>query len=186
MSSGVVAAVADGGHVVGEGVEPDVDDVFLLGLGGGGLGDGDAPGEAGAGDGEVAEVAGNVGLALRGECEDVAAVVGFGDVAAEEAEDFVFAGLGLDVEGVGLDEVDEGELVVAEAEEEVLFGDGLGGLAVGAEDAGRAFDEDLLADGVLAGVGAEVDLAALVEVGEEASGRRAGGGARWCGCSRRR
>ena len=92
------------------------------------------------------------------------------DIAAKEAEDFVLAGLRLDEECVGLDEVDERELVFAEPEEEVFFGDGLGGLAVGAEDAGRAFDEDLLADGVLAGVGAEVDLAALVEQGEEALG----------------
>ena len=38
-------------------------------------------------------------------------------------------GLGLDVEGAALDEVDEGELVVGEAEEVVLLGDGLGGAA---------------------------------------------------------
>ena len=43
LLGGVVAAVADGGHVVGEGVEPDVDDVFFV------AGDGDAPFEAGCG-----------------------------------------------------------------------------------------------------------------------------------------
>ena len=66
MSTGCVGAVADGGHVVGEGVEPDVDDVFLCGGGGGGFGDGDAPGEAGAGDGEVFEGSGDVGVAEGG------------------------------------------------------------------------------------------------------------------------
>ena len=35
LVGGVFGAVADGGHVVGEGVEPDVDDVFFLGLRGG-------------------------------------------------------------------------------------------------------------------------------------------------------
>ncbi len=57
------------------------------------------------------------------------------------------------------------ELEVGEAEEEVFFGDGFGGFAVGADGAGRAVDEHLFADGVLAGVGAEVDVAALVEQG---------------------
>ena len=42
---GVFAAVTEGGHVVGEGVEPDVDDV--LGV----VGNGDSPLEAAAGDG---------------------------------------------------------------------------------------------------------------------------------------
>ena len=37
---------------------------------------------------------------------------------------------------VALDQVDERKLVVAEPEEEVLFGDRLGGLAVGAEAPG--------------------------------------------------
>ena len=82
---GVVAAVADGGHVVGEGVEPDVDDVLLLGLGSGGFGDWDAPGEAGTGDGEVAEVAGDVGVAELRQGRGRVGCVGFGDVAAEEA-----------------------------------------------------------------------------------------------------
>ncbi len=68
---------------------------------------------------------------------------------------------------VALDEVDELELVVGEAEEVVFFGDGLGGFAVGADGAGGAVDEHLFADGVLAGVGAEVDLVAVEEELEE-------------------
>src|SRR5258708_24854843 len=63
LPGGVVAAVADRGHVVRESVEPDIDDVFLFCLGGGGLRDGYSPGEAGAGDGEVAEVARDIGVA---------------------------------------------------------------------------------------------------------------------------
>ena len=59
---GVVAAVADGGHVVGEGVEPDVDDVLFV------AGDGDAPVEAAAGDGEVFEGSGDVGRPLLSPC----------------------------------------------------------------------------------------------------------------------
>ena len=45
---GIIAAVAEGGDVVGQRVEPDVDDVLLV------AGNGDAPGEAGAADGEIA------------------------------------------------------------------------------------------------------------------------------------
>ena len=75
-----------------------------------------------------------------------------------------------------LDEVDELGLVVGEAEEVVFFGDGFGGLAVGADGAGRAFDEHLFADAVLAGVGAEVDGAAVVRGLRRVSGRRACGG----------
>ncbi len=59
----VVGAVAEGGHVVGEGVEPDVDDVLLV------VGHGDAPLEAGAGDGEVFEGSGEVGGAFGGPGE---------------------------------------------------------------------------------------------------------------------
>ena len=47
LRSSVISTVAEGGHVVGEGVEPDVDDVlffgfvFVLNF----TGDGDSPGE---------------------------------------------------------------------------------------------------------------------------------------------
>ena len=60
----VGGAVAEGGDVVGEGVEPDVDDVFFFGSGGelDVFGDGDAPGETAAGDGEVFEGSGLVGI----------------------------------------------------------------------------------------------------------------------------
>ena len=47
----VVGSPAERGDVVGERVEPDVDDVLFV------AGDGDAPVEAGAGDGEVAQAA---------------------------------------------------------------------------------------------------------------------------------
>ena len=63
---GCVGAVADGGHVVGECIEPDVDDVFLFGFGGGGFGDWDSPGEGAAGDGEVFQGSGDVGGACGG------------------------------------------------------------------------------------------------------------------------
>ena len=85
-------------------------------------------------------------------------------ISAKEAEDFVARGLGLDVERAALDEVDEGELVVGEAEEVVFLGDGLGGAAaVGAGRADGDIDEGLVGDAVLAGVGAEVDGAAGFE-----------------------
>ena len=99
MSSGSSRAVADGGHVVGEGVEPDVDDVlFFAGADGGGLGDGDAPGEGvremerslRAPGRTIADLP-NVlveALLLRLQlCLHL-------DVAAEEAEDFVAADSG--------------------------------------------------------------------------------------------
>src|ERR1035441_3544633 len=76
---------------------------------------------------------------------------------AEEAEYLVLRRFGLDVELAALDEVDEGKLIFRELEEVVLFGDGFGGLAVGADGAGRPFDEHLFADRVLAGVRGEVD-----------------------------
>ena len=60
---GGVAAVSDGGHVVGEGVEPNVDDVGLVAR------DGNAPLEAGAGDGEVFKGSGGVGGAGGGAGE---------------------------------------------------------------------------------------------------------------------
>ncbi len=51
-----------------------------------------------AGDGEVAEVAGDVGLTLCRKSDYFAAFRGFSHIAAEEAEDFVLARLGLDEE----------------------------------------------------------------------------------------
>ena len=154
---GVVAAIADGADVVDERVEPDVDGVLLV------AGYGNAPAYAGAGEGEVFKSAGDVGGAeLR--------LADFGslrDVAAEEAEHLIAPDFGLDFELVALNEIDELTLVSREAEEVVLFGDGLGGSAVGADGAGRAFDEHLLAYGVLAGVGTEVDGVAVAEELEE-------------------
>src|SRR4029077_906278 len=82
---GVVAAVAYGGHVVGQGVEPNVDDVLLLGGAGCWFGDGDAPVERAAGDREVFEGSGEVGGAFGGEFR-LGAVA---DVATKEAQDFV-------------------------------------------------------------------------------------------------
>ncbi len=90
-----------------------------------------------------------------------------GDVATEEAQDFVFTDFGLDGQFAAFDEVDELALVAGEAEEIVFFGDGFGGLAVWADGAWGAFDEHLLAYGVLAGVGAEVDGVAVAEELEE-------------------
>ncbi len=137
--------------------------MLLLRGGSGGLGYGDAPVEGAAGDGEVFEGSGDVGIAFCGEfC--LGTIV---DVAAEKAEDFVASGLGLDAEFAGFNEVDDLGLEGGEAEVEIFFGDSLGGLAVGADGSGRAFNEHLLADGVLAGVGVEVDVAARVELGEE-------------------
>jgi len=57
---GLVAAVAYGGHVVGQGVQPDVDHVAWV------PGDRDAPFDAGAGDRQVFECAGNIGCAGSG------------------------------------------------------------------------------------------------------------------------
>src|ERR1700727_525395 len=95
-----------------------------------------------------------LGLIVDTPCDRV-------EIAAEEAEDFVAADFGLDFELVALNEVYELTLIGGEAEEVVFFGDGLGGSAVGADGARGAFDEHLLAYGVLAGVGAEVDRVAV-------------------------
>src|SRR5207253_1534584 len=67
----------------------------------------------------------------------------------------------------GLDEIDQFSLVVGETEEVVLFGDGLGGLAVGTKDAGRAVDEHLLTDGILPDISAQVDGVMVDQVLEE-------------------
>ena len=53
---------------------------------------------------------------------------------------------------------------MAEPEEEVLLSHGLGRLGVGAQDTRRAFDEHLLADRVLPGIGAEVDRPAIDQI----------------------
>ena len=91
-----------------------------------------------------------------------------GGGAAEEGQDFVAAGFGFDLEGVGFDQVEERELVVGEAEEVVFFGDGFGGAAaVGAGGAGGDVDEGFVGDAVGSGVGVEVDVAVLLEGGEE-------------------
>ncbi len=121
----------------------------------------------------VSETGGSFSCSLR--CGRAAAFGG-GDVAAQEAEDLVFAGFRGDLEDIELDEVEQRALVVGQAEEEVFFGDGFGGAAVGADGARGAFYEHFLADGVLAGVGAEVDGAAAVEVGEEFLGAALVGG----------
>ena len=92
---GGIAAIADGGDVVDQRVEPDVDDVLRI------VGDGNAPLEAGARDGEVFEA------------------------AAHEAEDLVAAGFGFDRECAGFDEFDQLRLILREAEEIVFFGDPL-------------------------------------------------------------
>ncbi len=234
MSSGAVAAVADGGHVVGEGVEPDVDDV--LGV----AGDGDAPLEAGAGDGEVVEGAGDVGGSGGGRGRGVAGKVGgssevgsmverglasVGELAASgsfaslrmTAE--TGAGLGVGVFGTevfgievfgtevlklvlprrklrtslrrasgwmrscaGFDEVDEGELVGGEAEEVVLFGDGFGGRPHrGSVVPGGPSTKAFVRDAVLAGVGAEIDVAAVFEDLEELLDAALVARVRWCG-----
>ena len=83
------------------------------------------------------------------------------------------------MERVGLDKVNQWELIFAETEEEVLFCDGLGGLAVGAENARRSFDEDFLTDGVLTGVSAEIDRAAVDQILEELLDGLAYGAALW-------
>src|SRR5205807_7512220 len=64
----------------------------------------------------------------------------FGDDTAEEAEDLVLTDFGLDRQFAAFDKVDQPKLILRELEEVVLFGDGLGGLAVGADGAeiGRA------------------------------------------------
>ena len=138
LVGGVITAVADGGHVVGEGVEPDVDNVLFV------TRDRDAPLEAGARDAEVLEA-------------------GF-----DEAEDLVAARLGFDTEFPGFDEIDDLLLVLREAEVVVLLGDGFGdAAAVRTGGAGRDINEGLLGDAVLASVGVKVDRAAFLQSAEE-------------------
>ena len=159
LVGGVVAAVAYGGHVIGEGVKPDVDDVglrgfgFLLDL----RGDGDSPLEGAAGDGEIFQA------------------------AFDEGEDLVAADVGLDGEGAGFDEVDEGLLEGGEAEEEVFFGNFFEeAAAVGAGGADGGVNEGFVGDAVGTGVGGEIDVATVVEFGEELLGAllvMGGGGA---------
>ncbi len=61
LVGGIVGAVAERGDVVGQRVEPDVDDVLFVAR------HGNAPGEAGAADGEILEAAADEGddLAAR-------------------------------------------------------------------------------------------------------------------------
>ena len=56
----LVAAIADCGHIIREGVEPDINNVLLLRLGGGRFRNRNSPREAGARHREIAEIAGNV------------------------------------------------------------------------------------------------------------------------------
>jgi hypothetical protein len=94
LEAGLVAAEADGGGVVDEGVVPDVEDVA------GGPRHGHAPVDGGAGDRHVVEA------------------------LADEAEHLVALRLGLDGVGVTLDPREQPVLVPAEAEEPVVLPEG--------------------------------------------------------------
>ena len=143
----VAVGGVDGGSVVEEGVDPDVDAVGRIG------GHLDAPVRVGrfgvyrAGDGDVLEA------------------------LLEAAHDFVAAGGGEDEVGVCFDEVEQGFFVFGEFEEVVLLGALFEGLA---GDGGFVFgfaggclgDVFVLGDVVPADVIAQVDIAGCFECGD--------------------
>ena len=133
----VGVGVAEAGDVVGEGVDPHVHDVLVV------AGYGYAPVEGGAGDGQVVEA------------------------ALDEGDQFVAAGFGVDVAFVGV-EFEELVAVLGEAEEVGFFfgpfdfGAGGDGVALAVAYFGFVFCVvGFVADGVPAGVLAEVDVTVL-------------------------
>ncbi len=133
----VVGAIAQGGDVVEECIEPDVDGLIWV------EGDGDSPGEVSSGDGDVAE---------------------FG---SDDVDDFVAAGFGLDEVWLGIVEGEEFLLEGGEFEEVVFFFDGFEseGWVIGAftfDEVAVGF-EFFAAGAIEGGVGAFFDEAGVVD-----------------------
>src|SRR5580692_11360971 len=99
-------------------------------------GDRNAPLGAGAGDAKVLQRAGNIRSPRGSNRNNLTLFRGIADVTAQEAEDLVLADLRLDRQFAALVKVDQSKLILGELEEVVLFGDGLGRLAVRANGAG--------------------------------------------------
>ncbi len=87
LVGGIIGSIAEGGDVVGQGVEPDVDHLLFVAW------DRDAPGETGAADGEIFEA------------------------AADEGDDFAARGFGLHEAGVGIVKLQQLALEGGELEE---------------------------------------------------------------------
>ena len=126
-------------HVRGERVEPHVEHVRRF------AGDGNAPLDIGAGDGKIVEA------------------------LAQEGDDFVAARFGLEKFGVRFVKFQQAAGEGRKLEEEVLFGDGLGGpAAIGAGIAGLGvIDVEIVEDAVLAGVRAFIDVAVIAATLEQ-------------------
>ena len=152
----VAVRIADPSEVIDQGVEPDVGDVALV------EGQGDAPVQAALGPGDA--------QILQG--------------LAQEGEHLVPVALRADPVGVVVDVVEEPVLVLAHAEEVVLFLD-VGGLGLVvralAVDQVPLQVEALAAEAVEAAVLAEVDVAGVVHLLRTCLDQLARGPARWCG-----
>ena len=160
VEAGAVVGIADRGAVVDQRVEPHVRDVALVPR------QRDAPRDRRAADREVEQA------------------------LLDQPEHLVALARGLHRLGMLGVVREEAVLVAREAEEVVLLGDVLDDRAV--DRAALAVVElvllvvELAAHAVEALVAVELDVAAVVDPLEELLHRRACGGARWCGCSRRR
>ncbi len=135
LVGGIVRAIANGGHVVRQRVQPDVDHVLLIAR------NWNAPGETAAADRQVFEA------------------------AAYERHDLVTANLRANEPGILFVKLQQLVFKGGQFEVVVLFAHRLGdAAAVGTWRAGRYIDEGLVGNAVLSGVVALVDKAAILEL----------------------
>ena len=152
LVGGIIGSVAEGGDVVGQSVEPDVDHLLFVAW------HGDAPGEAGAADGEIFES------------------------AANEGDDFAARGLGLHEAGIGLVKLEQLAFEGGELEEIIFFADGLGdAAAVRARRAGSARRPTLHRRRNTGRCRSLCRCSPCRAMWRTGAGRRACGALRWCG-----
>ena len=134
----IVGAVAESRDVVGQRVEPDVDDVLFV------AGNWNAPAETAAADGEIFEP------------------------AAHERDDLAARRLRLHEAGILFVELEQLAFKCGELEKVILFADGFSdATAIGAGRARWHIDPRLIGHAVLASVRAFVDESAIAESGEK-------------------
>src|SRR5437660_5950563 len=102
LFSRIVGAIANGGHVVGQSIQPDINDMLPV------AGNRNPPLETGARDAQVLQSPFDVGRTKR----RLLRLSSLRDVAAQEAEDFIAAYFRLNQKLIALNQVNQLTLVV--------------------------------------------------------------------------